>query len=41
MESGYPRYKMSKQQKKLMVAWEAMYPVSDWECTRAARIKEI
>jgi deoxyribonuclease-1 len=41
MESGYHRYKMSKQQKKLMVAWDTMYPVSDWECTRAARIKEI
>jgi deoxyribonuclease-1 len=37
MESGYPRYKMSKQQEKLMVARDTMYPVSDWECTRGPR----
>ncbi|MCP4311879.1 MAG: endonuclease I, partial [Bacteroidetes bacterium] len=37
----YPRYHMSKQQMKLMDAWDKMYPVSDWDCTRAERIKRI
>ncbi len=41
MDHSYPRYRMSKQQQKLMIAWDKMYPVSKWECTRAARIKEI
>ncbi len=41
MDRSYPRYRMSKQQKKLMTAWDKMYPVSEWECTRAARIKAI
>ena len=35
MEYTYPRYKMSKQQKQLMTAWNKMYPVSEWECVRA------
>ncbi|MCP4295789.1 MAG: endonuclease I [Proteobacteria bacterium] len=41
MDHSYPRYRMSKQQQKLMTAWDKMYPVSEWECTRAARIKAI
>ena len=41
MDHSYPRYSMSKQQQKLMTAWNKMYPVSEWECTRAARIKDI
>ena len=38
MEETYSRYKMSSQQKQLMNAWDNMYPVSEWECTRAKRI---
>jgi deoxyribonuclease-1 len=41
MESTYQRYKMSKQQRQLMTAWDKMYPISKWECVRASRIKEI
>lgn len=41
METAYPRYKMSNQQKQLMNAWNKMYPVSEWECQRAYRIKKI
>lgn len=41
MDWAYPKYKMSKAQKKLMDAWDKMYPASEWECTRAARIKKI
>ncbi|WP_027184825.1 endonuclease [Desulfovibrio inopinatus] len=41
MEWAYPRYKMSSQQQKLMQAWDKMYPVSQWECTRAKRIEAI
>ncbi|MFT2111931.1 endonuclease [Marinomonas sp. 2405UD68-3] len=32
---------MSSQQIKLMNAWNAQYPVSDWECKRASRIEKI
>ncbi|WP_019616164.1 endonuclease [Psychromonas ossibalaenae] len=38
MASVYPRYKMSKQQYRLMSVWHRQYPVSDWECLRAERI---
>lgn len=41
MDQVYPRFKMSSQQRKLMHAWDKMYPVSQWECQRAARIKKI
>lgn len=41
MEWAYPRYSMSSQQKKLMDAWNKMYPVSDWECKREKRIENI
>ncbi|MGL1931721.1 MAG: endonuclease [Desulfotalea sp.] len=41
MDATYPKYSMSKQQIKLMDAWDKMYPVSDWECTREKRIKKI
>ena len=39
----FDRYNMrfSKQQKKLMQAWNNSYPASDWECIRNARIEEI
>ena len=41
MQFSYSRYHMSKQQQKLMDAWDKMYPVSEWECTRVERIKRI
>ncbi|WP_425414435.1 endonuclease [Psychromonas aquimarina] len=41
MASAYPRYKMSKQQYKLMTAWHQQYPVSNWECLRAKRIARL
>ena len=30
---------MSRQQRQLMDAWDKMYPVDQWECTRAKRIE--
>lgn len=36
-----PRYKMSRQQTQLMDAWDRMYPVDRWECTRARRIEAL
>lgn len=41
MDWAYPKYSMSRQQKQLATAWDAMYPVSEWECTRAKRIEQI
>lgn len=41
MEQRYKRYKMSKQQRKLMEVWNKQYPVSEWECERAERIRSI
>lgn len=41
MAWAYPRYRMSDQQAKLMDAWDAMYPVDEWECVRARRIEGI
>lgn len=41
MEDSYSRYKMSKSQKQLMNAWDKMYPVSEWECERSARIQKL
>ena len=41
MQTTYKRYKMSKQQEKLMKAWDRMYTVSSWECLRAKRINKI
>lgn len=39
MQDAYDRFNMSKSQAKLMDAWDKMYPVSEWECERASRIK--
>ena len=36
-----PRYCMSRQQAQLMDAWDKMYPVDAWECTRARRIERL
>lgn len=41
MVQAYPRYRMSDQQTKLMGAWDKMYPVDVWECTRAKRIEAL
>ncbi|MGB0948434.1 MAG: endonuclease [Pseudoalteromonas marina] len=41
MEAAYPRYSMSSQQKKLMAAWNKMYPVTKWECERTKKITAI
>jgi len=41
MDGAYPAYKMSRAQKQLMDAWDKMYPVDQWECTRAKRIEKI
>jgi len=41
MDDAYKRYKMSRSQRQLMTTWDRLYPVSDWECQRALRIKAI
>lgn len=41
MASTYPRFTISSQQKQLFGAWDALYPVDKWECTRAKRIETI
>jgi len=41
MEQMYARYNMSDTQRKLMLAWNKMYPISEWECKRASRIEAI
>jgi deoxyribonuclease-1 len=41
MENTYSRYKMSKQQRKLMTAWDKQFPVSKWECKRGKRIEDL
>lgn len=41
MAASYPRFRLSDQQRKLMTAWDKMYPVDAWECQRAQRIEKI
>jgi len=41
MEQTYDRYTMSQDQRKLMLAWNKMHPISEWECERASRIEAI
>ncbi len=41
MDMQYKSYSMSKSQKKLMQAWNILYPVEKNECTRTKRIEEI
>ena len=42
MNEAYgPRYRMSRQQRQLMDSWDKMYPVDQWECTRAKRIETL
>lgn len=39
MDAAYSNYKMSRQQRQLMNAWHKSYPINEWECDRAVRIK--
>lgn len=41
MDSTYPKYQMSKQQRQLMSAWDKQDPVSKWECVRSKRIEKL
>lgn len=41
MDDAYKRYNMSKSQRKLMNAWDKMYPVEAWECARAKKITSL
>ena len=41
MDLTYPDYRMSRDQRKLMVKWDDEYPVTGWECIRANRISRI
>ncbi|MGR5555815.1 endonuclease [Vibrio fortis] len=41
MDSAYPLFSLSRQQRQLMEAWDRQYPVTKIECTRLARIKPI
>ncbi|MFT5297097.1 MAG: deoxyribonuclease-1 [Colwellia sp.] len=41
MAEAYKRYNMSNSQRKLMGAWDKMYPVDDWECARVKKISSI
>lgn len=41
MDATYSRYKMSKQQKQLMSAWDKNYPVDSWECQRTKKIAKL
>jgi len=41
MDGFYDHYKMSKQQRQLMNAWNKTYPVEAWECERAKRISQV
>lgn len=41
MDAQYKRFHLSKQQKKLFMAWNEMYPANAWECERASRIERI
>ena len=39
MEQTYaPVYRMSARQRRMVEEWNAKYPVTQWECTRAGRI---
>jgi deoxyribonuclease-1 len=40
MEQAYPRYKMSKAQRKLMSAWDKQFPISKEECRRSKQIEK-
>lgn len=41
MADSYPKYRLSRQQQQLVEAWDKMFPVDQWECTRAKRIEKL
>lgn len=41
MADSYPKYRLSGQQQKLFEAWDKMFLVEEWECTRAKRIETL
>ncbi len=41
MAQTYPKFNLSRQQQRLMDAWDNQHPVTQWECTRARRIEAI
>lgn len=41
MADSYPKYRLSRQQQQLFEAWDKMFPVDAWECTRAKRIEAL
>lgn len=41
MADSYPKYRLSRQQQQLFEAWDKMFPVDQWECTRAKRIEAL
>ena len=41
MDGAYKRYSMSKSQRQLMNAWDKMYPVDAWECSRSKKITSL
>ncbi|UTV28150.1 deoxyribonuclease I [Photobacterium atrarenae] len=40
MSDTYP-FRLSRQQRQLMEAWDRQHPVSDWECERDRRIAKV
>ena len=40
-DDAYSKYHMSDSMRKLMTAWDKMYPVDEWECERAKRIEKL
>ncbi|MBU3070944.1 endonuclease [Aestuariicella sp. G3-2] len=41
MDATYSHFSMSRKTRQLMEAWDRMYPVAQWECDRASRIKAL
>lgn len=41
MADSYDEYRLSRQQRQLFEAWNKMYPIDQWECTRAKRIEKL
>ena len=41
MADSYGKYRLSRQQEQLFNTWNKMFPVDQWECTRAKRIEKL
>lgn len=41
MADSYPQYQLSRQQRQLFTAWDKLFPVDIWECTRSKRIEKL